>query len=399
MRRQRGSIVKKGSAYYIVFRDLEKRQKWIGPFPNKASARTRLNDILVEISCGTYTEPKSITFKDFAESYIAGRRSIRGSTSSAYASMIRKHLVPFFGKLKLQEIRLSNVDRFVAETAQKVSVKTLRNCVTLLRVMLASQKGSSAIRQGYIRFDPLMGVELPAPEEREIIPPSVNSVWKLIDTAADMGTVGYGMIYLGAFTGLRRGEILALSFDDVDWFQNELVVNKSVARFRATDGVHKWVWRIGPTKSRKSNRRVGLAPNVLQLLSSLKQVSASREDLIFADAKGRFIEPDYFDDHIFDPIRVKAGLPDIRFHDLRHFFASLLIAQGESPKYISDQLGHASIQITFDTYGHLFPQAKAEASAKLEKRMFEGRKGRFVRRLLEKDGNAASEGGVTKRVN
>ncbi|MGH9429072.1 MAG: tyrosine-type recombinase/integrase, partial [Terriglobia bacterium] len=121
--------------------------------------------------------------------------------------------------------------------------------------------------------------------------------------------------------------------------------------------------------------------------------------LIFADAKGNFIEPDYFDDHIFSPIRGKAGPSEIRFHDLRHFFASMLIAQGESPKYISDQLGHASIQITFDTYGHLFPQAKAEASAKLEKRMFEGRKGPFVRRLLEMDGNVESEEGVTERVN
>src|SRR5262245_9293387 len=156
MRRQRGSLVKKGKAYYVVFRNLEKRQKWVGPFPNKASARTRLNEILVEISCGIYTEPEPITFKDFAESYIAGRRSIRGSTCSAYASIIRKHLVPFFGKLKLQEIQLANVDRFVAETTTKVAVKTLRNCVTLLRVMLSSQKGCSAIRQGYIRFDPLM---------------------------------------------------------------------------------------------------------------------------------------------------------------------------------------------------------------------------------------------------
>src|SRR5215470_3692469 len=134
MRRQRGSIVKKGKAYYIVFRNLEKKQKWIGPFQNKASARTRLNEILVEVDCGTYMEPKPIMFKEFAESYIAARRSIRGSTSSAYASIICKHLVPFFGKLKLQEIRLNNVDRFVTETAPKVSVKTLRNCVTLLRV-------------------------------------------------------------------------------------------------------------------------------------------------------------------------------------------------------------------------------------------------------------------------
>ncbi len=269
MRRQRGSIAKKGDALYIVFRTPEKKQKWVGPFPNKASARSRLNEILVEIDRGSYLDPRPTTFKDFSENYIAGRRSIRGSTSSSYASIIRKHLVPFFGRLKLQEIRQASIDRFVAETIPKVSTKTLRNCVTLLRVMLASEKGSSAIKQGFIRHDPLTGVELPAFEKSEVVPPTVQEVWKLIDTAAEMKSTGYGLIYLGAFTGLRRGEILALCFEDIDWFQSELVVNKSLARFSATDGVHKWIWKIGPTKSKKSNRRVGLAANVLQLLSGL----------------------------------------------------------------------------------------------------------------------------------
>jgi integrase len=399
MRRQRGSIVKKGDVYYIVFRTPERKQKWVGPYPNKTSARVELNERLVEINRGTYVEPKPLTFKNFAESYIANRCSIRGSTSAAYASIIRKQLVPFFGKLKLQEIRLDNVQRFVAETAPKVSTKTLRNCVTLLKVMLTGQKGSSATQVGYIRFDPLKGVELPSLVQSQVVPPTVEQVWKLIDIAAEMKAPGYGMIYLGAFTGIRRGELLALRFEDVDWFQNELIINKSLARFPATDGIHKWVWKIGPTKSKKSNRRVALTANLLPLLSGLKQLTGKDEDLIFRNDEGLFIDPDYFDDHIFDPIRRKAGLSDLRFHHLRHFFASMLIAQGESPKYICDQLGHSSIQVTFDTYGHLFPQAKAEASEKLEKRMFEGRKGPFVRRLLEKDGNTDSEGGVTRRVN
>ena len=100
--------------------------------------------------------------------------------------------MPFFGKLKLQEIRQDNIDRFVAETVPKVSTKTLRNCVTLLRVMLASEKGSSAIKQGFIRFDPLKGVELPRSIQSEVVPPTVQQVWKLIDTAAEMKSVDMG---------------------------------------------------------------------------------------------------------------------------------------------------------------------------------------------------------------
>ena len=399
MRRQRGSIVKKGRSHYIVFRTPEKKQKWIGAFPNKASARSRLNEILVEINCGTYLEPKPVTFEKFASNYIHSRCSIRGSTAAAYASMIRTHLVPFFGKLKLHEVSLENVQRFVTEMTPKVSPKTLRNCVTFLRVMLAGRKGMSAIRQGYIRFDPFQGVELPVPIAQEIVPPTVEQVWKLIDSAAEMKSVGYGMIYLAAVTGLRRGELLALRFEDIDWFQKELVVNKSLSRFTAIDGVHKWRWKVGPTKSKKSTRRVALTENVLHLLSGLKQLSGRSEGLIFADSNGCFIDPDYFDGHIFGPIRQKADLPNVRFHDLRHSFASMLIHQGESPKYVSDQLGHSSIQITFDTYGHLFPQARTEASARLENQMFRGQKRPIVRRMLENGEIGDSEEEKEERVN
>jgi integrase len=87
-----------------------------------------------------------------------------------------------------------------------------------------------------------------------------------------------------------------------------------------------------------------------------------------------------------------------RFHDLRHFFASMLIAQGESAKYVCDQLGHASVQITFDTYGHLFPQAKAEASEKFEERMLRAREEASVSKLLANEEDGDSEG-KPKRVN
>ena len=87
---------------------------------------------------------------------------------------------------------------------------------------------------------------------------------------------------------------------------------------------------------------------------------------------------------IYGPITAAAGLAGVRFHDLRHFFASMLIAQGESAKYVCDQLGHSSIKVTFDTYGHLFPQAKQEASSKLEEAMFAARKEPSVENLVEK---------------
>ena len=207
MRRQGGSIRKRGSVYYVIYRTPEGKQKWESGFPNKASARARLNDILTVITKGAYVEPKPITFAEFAEAYLSGRVGIRGSTSAGYASIIRKHLVSYFGKTKIQDIRLHSVQQFVEKLLPKVSTKTLRNAVTLLKVMLAGEKGSSAIKQGYIWFDPLQGVELPSLISKQIVPPTADQVWRLIDTSAEMKSLGQGMIYLGAFTGVRRGEL------------------------------------------------------------------------------------------------------------------------------------------------------------------------------------------------
>ena len=98
------------------------------------------------------------------------------------------------------------------------------------------------------------------------------------------------------------------------------------------------------------------------------------------------MDPDYFDEFIFGRIAAHAGLPNVRFHDLRHFFASMLIAQGESAKYVCDQMGHSSIQVTFDTYGHLFPNSRETAAKKLQQAMFTGRKNGFGSSLVAKPG-------------
>jgi hypothetical protein len=122
--------------------------------------------------------PKAITsnprvsFAQFAESWIQGRMSIRGSTESAYASIIHQHLVPHLGRFRVHEIRLDTVQALVVKLKPELSVKSLRNCTTLLRVMLVGEKGPSAIKHGYIRHDPTQGLELPSQESAKVQPPN-----------------------------------------------------------------------------------------------------------------------------------------------------------------------------------------------------------------------------------
>ena len=397
---RKARLFKKGDSYFIKYRGPDGKQKMSGSSPGHGfksyeEAQDRLHEVLNDINKGDYVEPKKITFEVFAETWLEERISIRGSTESAYGSVMRQHLIPGLGALQVHEIDFNKTQALARELAKINSPKTVRNAITLLRGMLVGKKGGSAIKRGYIRHDPTIGVELPSIVHRNIQPPTPEEAWKLIDTAqalakaSDAAQVGHPAIYVDTFSGLRRGEILALRYPDIDWFAREIVVSKAVSRVKADDGVHKWAWELGPTKG-KQTRRVGIGEKALRILAELRQTAADKEGFIFTPhaaglvgSRYPFIDPDYFDESIYGPIAAAAGLAGVRFHDLRHFFASMLIAQGESAKYVCDQMGHSSIKVTFDTYGHLFPQAKKEASSKLEETMFAKRKEPLVENSVE----------------
>jgi len=268
VQRQRGAIIRRGENYSIKYRTPTGKQKWESGFHTKAAAQARLNEVLRELGTGHYVEPKQATFASFAEEWIGSRVSIRGSTLAAYQSIIKLWLTPAFGHRVVSEIQLSDVQRLVMDLSDKVSAKTLKNCLTLLRVMLVGKKGASGVKRGFIRHDPTRGVELPSRHMKPIVPLSVDQVWKLIDAAATRGELGHAMVYMDAFTGLRRNEILALEFTDIDWFSKEVSVTKAISKTAARDGVHKWQWEIGSPKSPKSVRRVALPETVARRLAA-----------------------------------------------------------------------------------------------------------------------------------
>lgn len=398
MSRQRGAVVQRGGRLYIKYRTPAGKQKWESGFANRSQAQQRLNEILGEITRGSYVEPKTIKFEKFAQEWLESRVAVRGSTLSSYASIVNRRLVPQFGKMTLAEIGYDQVQAFVNELSRELSVKTVHNVIVCLRVMLAGKKGPSAIKRGFLRHDPTKGVELPARHPEQIVPPTREEVWALIDIAAELGGPARDMLYLVAFTGLRRNELLALEFRDVDWSNREIRISRAVSKVKASDGVRKWNWELGPPKSRKGHRRIAAPAAVLELLSKLRSIAADPNGLIFRGPGGRRIDPDYFDTYVFGPIAEQAGMSNIRFHDLRHFFASMLIAQGESAKYVCDQMGHSSIQVTFDTYGHLFPNSRQSAATRLEEAMYEGRRKATGRDLVENEAKTRPAAKPRKRL-
>ena len=173
-----------------------------------------------------------------------------------------------------------------------------------------------------------------------------EQVWALISVAKELGGLEYALAYIGAFTGVRRNEALGLRFNDIEWFGNEVNVRHAISKRRGTDGAHKWEWHLGPPKSRKSLRRIAATESVMKMLADLKAGKLDGAFIFPGDCNG-FIDPDKFDAEVWKPIAEKAGMAGTRFHDLRHFFASQLIAQRRNRRLRSRPDG------PFQHQGHL----------------------------------------------
>ena len=162
---------------------------------------------------------------------------------------------------------------------------------------------------------------------------------------------------------MREGELLGLQWADVDWSAKKICVRRGLWRGKI-DG--KWQWTLQKPKTKAAVRDIDVGDELLQELRTHRLVCPKSEfDFVFCTNIGLPLDVRTLMRWHFHPALERAGLRRIRFHDLRHTYASLLIAQKENPKYIQTQLGHSSIKVTFDTYGHLMEEANPAAASKL----------------------------------
>jgi integrase len=269
-----------------MYRNPNGDQQWEGKFKRETEASERLNEVLHEIDNGTFVPRSAMTFESFAEAWLASRRSIRGSTESGFASNIKAQLIPHIGSVRLSATRkdwFNHVDSLVNGMIEaELAVKTIHNVINLLGTMLAGRQRCSAMQQGLISFDPTLGVELSPVDTRELKPPTPEQVWSLINSAKRIGGLGYPMTYLASFTGVRRGEVLALRFSDIRWFDSEIHIHRAISKHRGRDGAHKWEWRSGPPKSRESVRRIAAPESVMKPLALADLKVGNRDDAFFS---------------------------------------------------------------------------------------------------------------------
>ena len=180
----------------------------------------------------------------------------------------------------------------------------------------------------------------------------------LLDEGATVDFQTYSLLLCASRTGLRRGEVFALKWGDFDFNSRFVEVRRAI------------VWGRLTTPKTHQLRRVDVSQQLGKTLRELRRrrkeeyLAKGKEmpEWVFVSRMGKPIDQDNFKNRLFNRLLEKAGMRHIRFHDLRHTFASLLIQQGESLAYVQEQLGHASIQITVDVYGHLIPGSNRQAA-------------------------------------
>ena len=331
------------------------RKKLRKTFPTRAAARGWRADAQVALRKGTLRAPTSTTLREAADAWLAGARegSIRTrsgdlfkpSAIRSYDGALRKRVLPAFGAARLSEIGRLDLQDFADRLlAEGLNPSTIRNSLMPVRAIYRR-----AVHRGEVSVNPTAGLELPAVRGRRDRVAAPEEARELI---AALPAKDRAIWATALYAGLRRGELMALRWDDVDLPGRRIQVSRSWdVRERAA----------GAPKSAAGNRSVPMLA-VLRTHLLERRLRTGRSDGLVFGVDGT--EPFGASSLGARAKRAwrEAGLAEIGLHECRHTFAALLIAADVKPKALSTFMGHASISITLDRYGHLFPGSEDEAA-------------------------------------
>lgn len=349
-------------------------------FETKREAERWLTAQKAAVQRGDHIDPRDNQrrFGQVAEAWQATWLDLEPKTRQGYESILGCHVLPRWHEVRIGSVSPEAIQDWVNELAGRRHPNTVRRIYSVLRAVL-----KVAVERRYLASNPCDAVRLP-----RVAPVAVNqrvflSASEVEDLALAMAPRYRVLIYAAAYTGLRAGELGALRLRDVDLLHGTITVERALKDI----GGHLV---FGSTKTAKA-RRVGIPTFLVAMLSKyLDSLEGGPDSLVFRSPDGGPLRHGNFYRRHFRPA-VAAALPpekgSLRFHDLRHTCASLLIAAGAHPKAIQEHLGHRDIQTTFNVYGHLLPSAQEALAAALDG-AFAGAEGSSVRSLATADGGA-----------
>ncbi len=289
--------------------------------------------------------------------------TVKATTFERYEQITRLHLKPALGRVKLKGITPAHVRGLYREKLEAgLSPRTVQYVHITLHKAL-----KQAVGDGLIPRNATEAVRPPQVRKEEIRPLTAEQVKVLFEVVR--GDRLEALCILAVTTGLRQGELLGLKWGDVDLEAGTLQVRRTLTTAKGGPV-------LSAPKTKGSRRTVKLSETALQALRSHLECQLGEIDragdlwrengLIFASEIGEPLDRRYITTHRFKPLLKRAGLPQIRFHDLRHTCATLLLSKNVNPKVVSEMLGHATIAITLDTYSHVLPSMQESTAAAME---------------------------------
>nr|WP_269751019.1 site-specific integrase [Paenactinomyces guangxiensis] len=282
---------------------------------------------------------------------------VKKTTFSRYNRIVNFYISDTIGRIRLAELKPIHISRFYAEKELSPnSIKAIHNVVN----------GSLgwAVKMKLIKENPAAGIELPRPKPRNFNVWTPEEINRFLEVARPRRA--FPIYYLTLMTGMRRGEVLGLKWEDID-FENSII---HVSRSWTVSDKVKIIHEGGKTAN--SRRSIHVSRSVLDVLKIHRERQQEEHkqlgitsDFVFTTGKGELYHPDTISE-FFHETQQAAGVPRIRFHDLRHTHASILLQKGVHPKIVSERLGHSSISITLDIYSHLIPTIQKEAADAIE---------------------------------
>ena len=320
----------------------------------RKEAADKLAKVLSDRTEGIDYDDQNMTVGEYLEVWLKSsvRGSVRQSTYDRDTSLVNNHLRPALGGIKLKKLSAAHVQGFYRDRLDYgLSPSTVHKMHAILHKAL-----SQALQWHMVPRNVTEAVSPPRPAPKEMRPLTSEEARRLLQEAR--GNRLEALYVLAVTTGMRQGELLALRWQDVDIENGVLSVRRTLTRNGG--GIE-----MGEPKTKKSRRSIRLTPRAVEALESHQErqlrdmgiLGDRYEDrgLLFTTGTGGPINPSNLRQKSFARLLKEAGLPHIRFHDLRHTCATLLFAQGTHPKYVQELLGHATIAITLDTYSHAIP--------------------------------------------
>ena len=327
----------------------------------QAEVKEKLARALAEAGQVDFTKAGQYTVGTWMDTWFenVARIKVRPSSHQTYKGYIDNHIKPNIGKIPLEKLTTMDLQKFYRKLLTKgrverveskeqpkgLSAKTIRNINQVI-----SSAMDLAVAQKIILTNPSNACELPKVEHKEMQTIPAEQLQAFLDEARATGV--YEMYYIELATGLRRGELLGLKWTDIDWKNGVIKVRRQVAR---VDG------QIveAPLKTKNSYRAVSISPQAIEVLREQKR--KTNDQYVFPSPNGGPISPDSVN-NMLKRVLERAGIPTIRFHDLRHTFATIALQNGVDIKTVSGMLGHFSAGFTLDTYAHVTTSAQKEAA-------------------------------------